>query len=99
MDAFSLDWLTLNFYALLPFSVVLPMLNKIQMDKARGVCVVPDWPTQGWYRTRGTRANSTQSEGRIIDFAQSSNGATSITSESVLTGCSLIRERLILYFE
>ena len=42
----------------------------------------------------GTRANSTQSEGKIIDFAQSSNEATSITSETAFTGCSLIRERL-----
>ena len=49
ISAFSLDWSTLNFYAFPPFSVILPMLNKIQMDKARGVCVVPDWPTQGWY--------------------------------------------------
>lgn len=49
IDAFSMDWSTINFYAFPPFSVILPMLNKIQRDKARGVCIVPDWPTQGWY--------------------------------------------------
>ena len=48
-DAFSLDWSQYVFYAFPPFSVILMMLQKIKMDGAKGVCVVPNWPTQLWY--------------------------------------------------
>ena len=48
-DAFTLDWRKYDFYIFPPFSLVLRVLNKIQVDCAEGVCVVPDWPTQPWY--------------------------------------------------
>ena len=47
--AFSLDWSQYVFYAFPPFSVILMMLQKIEMDGATGACVVPNWPTQPWY--------------------------------------------------
>ena len=49
IDAFSLSWKELNFYAFPPFSVLGRALQKIQMEKATGILVVPDWPTQPWY--------------------------------------------------
>ena len=49
VDAFSLDWSLYVFYSFTPFSVILMMLQKIEMDRAIGVCVVPNWPTQPWY--------------------------------------------------
>lgn len=49
VDAFTMKWSTLKFYAFPPFSVISLMLNKVITDKARGVCVIPDWPTQAWY--------------------------------------------------
>ena len=49
IDAFSLNWSKYSFYAFPPFSVVLPMFQKIAMDQATGICVVPQWPTQLWY--------------------------------------------------
>ena len=48
-DAFTLSWANLNFYVFPPFSVIPAMLSKIKRDQARGVCVLLDWPTQGWY--------------------------------------------------
>ena len=47
--AFSLDWSQYEFNAFLPFSVILMMLQKLEMDGATGVRVVPNWPTQPWY--------------------------------------------------
>ena len=49
IDAFTLDWGAYNFYAFPPFSLVSRLLNKIELDGAEGICVLPDWPTQPWY--------------------------------------------------
>lgn len=49
IDAFTLRWSQLFFYAFPPFSMVLKMLKKIKTDQARGIVVVPYWPTQPWY--------------------------------------------------
>ena len=49
VDAFSLDWSTYKFYAFPPFSLVSRCLQKIRMDKATGIIVVPRWPTQPFY--------------------------------------------------
>ena len=50
IDAFSTDWGDLYFYAFPPFICVGRALQKIQMDKATGIIVVPDWPNQCWYQ-------------------------------------------------
>ena len=49
IDALSISWTSLEFYAFPPFSVIPHVLKKIQEDKASGILVVPDWPTQAWY--------------------------------------------------
>ena len=49
IDAFSIPWTWLKFYAFPPFSVITSLVKKIQEDKAEGVCVLPDWPTQPWF--------------------------------------------------
>jgi len=48
-SCFSLDWSTLNFDALPPYSVNPAVLKKIRDDKGTGVCVLPNWPTQAWF--------------------------------------------------
>ncbi|XP_068734585.1 uncharacterized protein [Montipora capricornis] len=49
IDAFTINWAKLKFYAFPPFSVIAAVLKKIQEDKATGVCVLPNWPTQAWF--------------------------------------------------
>ena len=49
VDAFTLNWGAYDFYAFPPFSLVSRLLNKIELDGAEGICVLPDWPTQPWY--------------------------------------------------
>ena len=49
IDAFSLSWKNLTFYAFPPFSVVGRVVQKIRQERATGILVVPDWPTQPWY--------------------------------------------------
>uniref|UniRef100_A0ABD2XG48 RNase H type-1 domain-containing protein n=2 Tax=Trichogramma kaykai TaxID=54128 RepID=A0ABD2XG48_9HYME len=49
IDAFTLSWANLFFYAFPPFSIILKVLRKIKRDKAEGIVVVPDWPNQPWF--------------------------------------------------
>lgn len=49
IDAFSLDWSFLDFYAFPPFSVINKVLQKIIQEEATGIVIVPQWPTQVWY--------------------------------------------------
>ena len=49
VNAFTFDWGSMKFYAFPPFSCVNKMLNKIVTDKAEGIVIVPNWPSQCWY--------------------------------------------------
>ncbi|CAB4035953.1 Hypothetical predicted protein, partial [Paramuricea clavata] len=49
INAFSISWANLKFYSFPPFSCILQVVQKIIQDKAAGVIVVPNWPTQAWY--------------------------------------------------
>lgn len=49
IDAFTIDWAPFFFYAFPPFALILKMLNKIIVDGATGIVVVPQWPSQPWY--------------------------------------------------
>jgi len=49
VNAFTISWKNENFYAFPPFAIIPKMLRKIISDKAKGVVVVPNWPTQHWY--------------------------------------------------
>lgn len=49
VDAFTLPWQNLNFYAFPPFNLILRTLQKIIHDRATGVVVVPQWYSQPWY--------------------------------------------------
>lgn len=49
VDAFTMNRHSLNFYAFPPFSLITRVLQKIKMDKATGVIVVPNWPTRIWF--------------------------------------------------
>lgn len=48
-DAFTLDWHSYFFYAFPPFSLISKCLRKVEHDKARGIMIVPKWPTQPWF--------------------------------------------------
>ena len=49
IDAFSIDWSDLKFYAFPPISVIPRVLAKVKQDSAEGIIVVPFWPTRVWY--------------------------------------------------
>lgn len=49
VDAFTLNWGGLYFYAFPPFSMILRVLQKIIRDNAEGIVVVPFWVSQPWY--------------------------------------------------
>ena len=48
VDAFTVDWKSLNFYAFPPFCLISKCLQKIKCDDAMSLLVVPNWPTQPW---------------------------------------------------
>ena len=51
VDAFSLNWHSYNFYAFPPFSLIARCLQKICVDKASGIIVVPLWPTHPYEKS------------------------------------------------
>ena len=51
VNAFSITWTHLPFYAFPPFAIISKVIQKIYLDKATGILVVPDWPNQFWFAT------------------------------------------------
>jgi len=49
IDAFSLTWDHSTLYMFPPFSIITKVTKKIAEDKATGILIVPDWPSQVWY--------------------------------------------------
>lgn len=49
IDAFTVDWQSLYFYAFPPFCLISKCLQKIKNESASGIMVVPNWPSQPWY--------------------------------------------------
>lgn len=49
IDAFTISWANLYFYAFPPFILIPRVLRKIVDDKAEGIVVVPWWPSQSWF--------------------------------------------------
>ena len=49
VDAFTVSWQDLTFYAFPPFSLLPRVLAKIIQDKATGLLIVPKWTTQSWF--------------------------------------------------
>ena len=49
IDAFTIDWSGLKFYAFPPITIISRVLSKISQDEAEGIIVVPYWPNQVWY--------------------------------------------------
>ena len=50
IDALTIPWTNETFYCFPPFScITTKVIPKIVQDIARGIFVVPYWPTQPWY--------------------------------------------------
>ena len=49
VNAFTIKWENLQFYCFPPFSCILQVIQKIILEKAQGVLVLPNWATQPWY--------------------------------------------------
>ncbi|CAB4027168.1 Hypothetical predicted protein [Paramuricea clavata] len=49
VNAFTIPWGNLQFYAFSPFSIILKVLHKVNCEIATGLIVVPHWPTQSWW--------------------------------------------------
>ena len=49
VDAFHINWDQYLFYAFPPFSLITKVLRKIYQEKATGIIIVPNWPTQPWW--------------------------------------------------
>ena len=49
IDSFLEDWSDLHFYAFPPFIIIPRVLQKIHHERATGILIVPDWPSQPWF--------------------------------------------------
>ena len=59
INTFQISWQYHLFYAFPPFSLITTVLQKIQEDKARGLLLVPKWPTQPWVTQVNADVNPT----------------------------------------
>lgn len=48
IDAFTLDWSNYFLYASAPLSIPPQFLQKLELDQAQAILIVPNWPTQPW---------------------------------------------------
>ena len=54
VDAFTLDWASIDFYAFPPFSMIHKVLQKIDLDNVKSaIVIVPYWTTQTWFPKLG----------------------------------------------
>ena len=49
VDALTIDWSKFNLYVSSPFSLIRRFLQKIAQDQAKGILIIPLWPTQTWF--------------------------------------------------
>ena len=49
IDAFSISWANLKFYAFLPFSLIGTSISKIRREMTVGIMIIPWWVTQFWF--------------------------------------------------
>ena len=49
VDAFSVNWNNLFFYAFPPFSLIGRCLEKLHANQAEGILIVPRWMSQSWF--------------------------------------------------
>ena len=49
INAFTLHWGELSFYAFPPFNIILKVLRKMMEDKATGILVIPEWKAQPFF--------------------------------------------------
>ena len=55
-DAFREDWSSEILWANPPFSRMPEVIDKICLERAKGILIVPEWPSQAWYHVLGTIA-------------------------------------------
>ena len=49
IDAFSISWANIKFYAFPPFSLIGASILKIKRECASGIMIIPLWNTQFWF--------------------------------------------------
>ena len=49
IDAFSISWSELNFYAFPPFSLIGAAIAKVRKEKCLGIMIILWWKTQFWF--------------------------------------------------
>ena len=50
IDAMMLSWTDMFIYAFPPFSMMWPVIAKLEVDKVeQAIMIIPRWPTQSWY--------------------------------------------------
>ena len=49
VNAFHISWKEDTSYAFPPFCIIQRVLQKINIDQATGIIIIPNWPTQTWW--------------------------------------------------
>ena len=73
IDAFTVFWGNLEFYAFPPFVLIPQVLQKIIQDQATGILIVPRWLNQAWFPLFNKLIKS-----KVLCFGPSNNLLTSV---------------------
>ena len=98
VDAFTADWRSLNFWCFPPFSIILRVLHKIQLDKATGLLVVPPLayttlvPNTNETPNRSSTSSSTAAQ--AAPTAGQTTGVPPTTGKAPADGMQIIRKSL-----
>ena len=99
VNAFTMSWSDVIFCAFPPFCIIPSVLQKIIKDRARGILVVPDWPSQPWYPIiigKGTKTETCPrvSEGKSTCLANKPGSKTQTAKGTTFDYMRSIRKRL-----
>ena len=87
-DAFTVDWSEFDSYMFLPFSLINRCLQKVTLETARAVIVVPLWSNQCWFTVLMTMVTTYP---RLLPrncLSVSENSAAKPPQKLQLTACS-----------
>ena len=97
MDAFTIEWSLLKFYAFPLFSIIASVLKKVKEDKATGVCILPHWPTQAEFpmvEKMAVRKSVVLPPSRSLLHLPTLPARSTLYTSDLSPGLPLIREQL-----
>ena len=98
VNAFTVSWTDLQFYAFPPFSLIPRVLARVVTDRATGLLIIPQWTTQSWFTSNVEPTHPTPSADCSTQRSTSQSASTPhgppTLQETLPSGSSFVGEAL-----